>query len=111
MYKLIPGGEYFDSWHDDFDGKRMVGMSINFSPEPYQGGVFEIKETQPERLLGKRPNLGLGDAIFFRIGENLKHQVSAMAGNAPKIAFAGWFQNAPKFAELMRERAAEITEN
>lgn len=108
MYKMLPGGEYFDSWHDDSDGQRMVGMSINFSPKPYAGGTFEIKELEPERYIRKMPNLNVGDAIFFRIADNLKHQVSKMKGTEPKVAFAGWFQNAPNFIELLRKYSQEI---
>jgi len=112
MYKLLPGGEYFDSWHDDAaDGHRMVGMSINFSPEPYEGGVFEIKQLDPERYIRAMPNLGLGDAIFFRIGPQLKHRVSAMAGNRAKTAFAGWFQDSPNFIDLLRELSQETGHN
>jgi hypothetical protein len=103
MYQMRTGEGHYDTWHDDVDGKRMVGMSINFSPRPYEGGVFELRELPSQKILRNLPNTGLGDAIFFRIDPNLEHKVTVMEGTDPKIAFAGWFQNAPKFGDLMRE--------
>ena len=103
MYQMRSGEGHYDTWHNDVDGKRMVGMSINFSPRPYEGGVFELRELPSQKILRNLPNTGLGDAIFFRIDTTLEHKVTAMEGKEPKIAFAGWFQNAPKFGDLMRE--------
>ena len=79
-------------WHDDTsDTKRLVGMSVNLSEEPYEGGTFRLRKTGSHKTLGDLPNLRFGGAIFFRITPELEHMVSAIEGNAPKTAFAGWF--------------------
>lgn len=42
-------------------------------------------------LLQEVRNTGFGDALLFRISENLVHRVQGVTGEHPKIAFAGWF--------------------
>ena len=72
----------------------MIGMSINLSADGYDGGTFEIRRFGSETLIASLPNVGLGDAILFRIADGLEHQVTAVRGAIPKTAFAGWFVGA-----------------
>jgi len=44
IYRFPPGPEYFDRWHDDLGDGRQVAMSVNLSPEVYEGGLLEIRE-------------------------------------------------------------------
>jgi hypothetical protein len=85
--------EHLDKWHDDVYPElgRMVGMSINLSPVPYEGGVFCMREFATETPVCELPNTGPGDAIFFRIAQRLQHIVTPVESEAPKTAFAGWF--------------------
>jgi hypothetical protein len=92
VYRMLPNSGHYDSWHDDDIEHRLVGISINLSPLPYCGGVFQMREQGSKRLLTQIANTGLGDALFFRISGNLEHQVTEVTGNQPKTAFAGWFQ-------------------
>ena len=91
VYRRCPGTDHHDSWHDDLGHQRMIGMSVNLSDEPYEGGTFEIRRFKADTLIASLPNVGLGDAILFRIADGLEHQVTALGGVAPKTAFAGWF--------------------
>jgi 2OG-Fe(II) oxygenase superfamily len=91
VYRRYPGTHHHDSWHDDLGHHRMVGMSVNLSAGAYEGGTFEIRRVNSDSAIAALPNLGLGDAILFRIDEGFEHQVSALRGSAPKTAFAGWF--------------------
>jgi len=93
VYRMLPNSGHYDSWHDDDIKNRLVGISINLSPLPYCGGVFQIREQGSKRLIMQMANTGLGDAILFRISGNLEHQVTEITGNQPKTAFAGWFQS------------------
>jgi hypothetical protein len=84
--------EHYDSWHDDLSAdSRLVGMSVNLSAVPYQGGIFRLRKKGTEEILRELPNTGPGDAIFFRISPDLLHMVTPVEGLAPKTAFAGWF--------------------
>jgi 2OG-Fe(II) oxygenase superfamily len=96
VYRRFPGGRHYDNWHGDVaDARRLIGMSVNLSTDVYEGGVFEIREVETERLLASLPNTGFGDAILFRLSDSLEHRVSDVRGAFPKTAFAGWF-----FADL-----------
>jgi hypothetical protein len=91
IYRMLPNPTHFDSWHDDVDGDRVIGMSINLTVDEFRGGEFQIRERGSELPHHQIANTGLGDAILFRISENLQHRVASIEGTVAKIAFAGWF--------------------
>lgn len=93
IYSLIPGTDHYDTWHNDVVDYevRLVGMSINLSPKGYEGGVFELRERAKDRASVQFANSGIGNARLFRIAPELQHQVTAVVGDRPRTAFAGWF--------------------
>ena len=93
VYRMSASADHFDSWHSDFGDTqdRLVGMSINLGSEPYEGGVFRLRDEASKEILCDLPNTVPGDAIFFRISPALKHMVTPLVGSVPKTAFAGWF--------------------
>lgn len=104
VYRRFPGGAHRDSWHGDVaDPRRLIGMSVNLSAQAYQGGVFEIRDVDSQRPLAELPNVGIGDAILFRLSPALEHRVTDVVGDAPKTAFAGWFFTSLDFARVLRE--------
>ena len=110
VYKMMPIAEHFDSWHSDI-GKthndRLVGMSINLGPNPYEGGVFRLRDEASGETLCELPNTGQGDAIVFRISPELKHMITPLVGTEPKTAFAGWFRSGDTdFYSMLRKDAA-----
>lgn len=108
VYRMAPGPDHYDSWHDDVIGGRRVGVSINLSPEPYRGGTFRIKRRAGADIIRTLPNLGLGDAIFFRIDEDLLHMVSPVEGTTSKTAFAGWFYDELSLGDWLRVPAPDL---
>ncbi len=102
VYRMAPGSEHHDSWHDDIIHGRRIGVSINLSPDPYLGGTFRMKYRESGELIRVMPNLGPGDAIFFRIDDPLLHMVSKMEGHASKTAFAGWFHDTATLTDMLR---------
>jgi hypothetical protein len=96
IYRMAPAADHFDTWHADLGTThkdRLVGMSINLSGRPYQGGVFRLRDETSGEILFEHSNTGPGDAIFFRISTSLKHMVTSLSGTEPKTAFAGWFRS------------------
>jgi len=91
VYRMIPGTDHHDSWHDDAGGHRLVGMSLNLGPRPYMGGCFQLREKSEPTVRRELPNLVPGHAILFRISPALTHRVTRVVGAEPKTAFAGWF--------------------
>jgi len=109
VYRMLPGGDHHDSWHDDVFEHRLVSMSVNLSPERFQGGALRIREGRTGRVLHEVANTGLGDAILFRIAPGLEHRVADVEGTVPKTAYAGWFESEPDFSAWVRQRARTQT--
>jgi hypothetical protein len=103
VYRLTPGPETFDDWHDDLHKTRRVALSVNLSTRPYQGGVLEIRERASGRVVSAVHNTGPGDALLFRIAPALQHRVSALAGDAARTVFAGWFREQPAYRCYVKE--------
>jgi 2OG-Fe(II) oxygenase superfamily len=102
VYRLSPTSGHHDSWHSDVADNRMIAMSLNLSTEPYQGGVLQIRERDSEKVLHEEPSPDPGDAIIFRLGESLRHRVTAVDGDVARTAFAGWFKSRPSFAAVLK---------
>ncbi len=115
-YRIVPGAnphdeinnyrEILTGWHTDLNGTRRIALSINLNTEPYQGGVFRLRETETRRMLCELTNSVFGNAILFRIDERLEHHVSEVEGTVTKTAFSGWFESEPDFRTLLAEGIA-----
>ena len=103
VYRMMPGAQHYDSWHDDMIEHRMVGMSINLSTSIYSGGILQIRDRNSLHIVNEVANTGFGDGIIFRLSSQLQHRVTEVAGSAPKTAFAGWFQSEPDFYAVLRQ--------
>jgi len=103
IYRMLASSDHFDSWHDDMvpGDHRLLGMSVNLSVVPYSGGVFELRETKTRRMMYRRANTGLGEALVFRLSPHLQHRVTEVAGSAARTVFAGWFRSEPQYRSLL----------
>jgi hypothetical protein len=101
VYRMDPGSDHYDDWHDDLGGHRLVAMSLNLATEPHQGGLLQIRERASKRILQEVTNTTYGDAIIFRLAPELQHRVSSLDGACPRTAFAGWFRSQPTFQALL----------
>jgi hypothetical protein len=106
IYRFVPGSRHFDSWHDDLGKNRLVAMSLNLGREPYAGGVLQIRNRHTGAVLAEVVNRQAGDAVLFRLREDLQHQVTPLEGNAPRTVFAGWYRSEPDFPTLLGELVA-----
>jgi len=105
VYRHLPERGHYQDWHGDVEPDRRIGMSINLGREPYEGGVFEIRVRDSQRAPAGIHNVGFGDAIVFRLRDDLEHRVTALEGRVPKTAFAGWFRSHPDYVAVLRGRA------
>jgi hypothetical protein len=94
VYRLAQELGHHDSWHDDADGYRVIGITVNLSDAPFEGGELQMRETATHRLLWRYANTGAGDALLFAIDRSLEHCIAPMKGAATKTALAGWFCSA-----------------
>ncbi len=104
VYRMQPSSGHYDSWHSDEGMDRLITMSINLSPQPYSGGLLQIKEKGSASVLREIANVGLGDGIMFRIAKTLTHRVTEVDGTLAKTAYAGWFRSRPSYRDMVRER-------
>lgn len=102
LYQFIPGMEHYDSWHDDLGARRLVGLSLYLGQTLYRGGFLEMRQESDKKIIARKKHQAPGDAILFKIAPGLKHRVTPVTGNCPRVVFAGWFLEGPKFTSLIR---------
>jgi len=100
IYRMNPGTDHYDAWHDDLGGHRLVAMSLNLAEEPHQGGVLQIRDRGTRQILAEVDNTTYGDAIIFDLSPELQHRVTSVVGAVPRTAFAGWFRSYPSIRQL-----------
>jgi hypothetical protein len=101
VYRLDPTRGHGDSWHSDVGDNRLVAMSVNLTTSRYKGGRLQIREQGSGEVTAEVGGTELGDAVIFRIAEHLRHRVSPVEGDVPRVAFAGWFKSAPSFRSVL----------
>ena len=89
-----------------------MALSINLSTDVYGGGTFELRDRQTKAPLAQINNTGFGDALLFRVSNNLEHRVTEVVGKVAKTACAGWFRatGVSLFADLV-EAGCKHTNN
>jgi hypothetical protein len=104
VYRALPHSAHFDDWHDDLFGESLLGMSLNLSPRPFAGSVLRIRYRSGQ-IVREIANVGLGDAVVFRLAPGLQHRLTPLEGSVVKTAFAGWFRARP---DLLRDFRAVL---
>lgn len=92
VYRMTPGSRHHLSWHDDHIKPRQLGFSMNLSTDVFRGGTFELRNRWTLVPLAQANNTGFGDAILFRISEDLEHRVTEVVDKVAKTACAGFFR-------------------
>ena len=104
IYRMVAGPQHQLSWHSDTkDPQRLVGFSMNLSTDVFRGGTFELRDRRTLAPLAQVNNTGFGDALLFRISNDLQHRVTEVFDKVAKTACAGWFSatDVSFFAELI----------
>ncbi len=103
VYRMMPGKDHYEDWHNDLADARLVGMTINLGKKAFAGGRLEIRHRVDQKVISRIQNTGFGDAVIFRLADDVEHRITEVEGIAPKTAFAGWFKSKPDFfAELKK---------
>ncbi len=96
VYRLDPDTDQRHDWHDDVEDGRQLGFSLNISTDHFEGGALQLRERSPERITATVYNTVPGDAVIFRLHENVQHQVHPITGTVARTVFAGWFRSGPE---------------
>lgn len=95
LTRMSGGAGHALGWHDDLaEVDRRLAVVVNLSTEPYQGGVFELREKGTETVLCRHVHAGFGSALIFQVARDLEHRVSPVTTGGPRLVFAGWFMGA-----------------
>jgi hypothetical protein len=107
VYRLNASSGQSLSWHDDrqFEDRRLA-ISVNLGTQPHAGGVLRIREKAARDNVFEAPNVGAGDAVLFRVADELEHSVTPIEGAVPRIAFTGWFMAGPSYYAALLEQLA-----
>lgn len=108
VYLLRQGAGHYGRWHSDVDGARLIGISVNLTEGEFTGGRFELRDLDSGDVTSRIANAGPGDAVLFRIADNLQHRVTEVEGHVPRVAFAGWFQSQPHFLDVLKGGAETV---
>jgi hypothetical protein len=92
VYRMIASENHHIRWHSDVHDHRLVAFSLNLTLGKFQGGALQIRNRDSEELLHEVRNIGLGDAVLFRVTRKLLHRVLPVEGDMPRTAMAGWFR-------------------
>jgi len=95
IHRRVPNAGHDDAWHNDLVDGRLAVLSINLSPEPYDGGVLQIRELPAGRIVYEFANTKPGDAVLFALGDRLQHRVTPPEGRVARTVCAGWFRSEP----------------
>ena len=106
VYRMLPGPEHYDSWHGDLIEQRVIALTVNLGADAYEGGVLQFRRWTSDEILSEVANTGPGDAVLFRLSEDLAHRVSGVTGTASKTAWAGWFRSEPDFLSWLKATSA-----
>lgn len=80
------------SWHDDRnDPRRRLAITINLGDAYYEGGTFELRKKHSGQLLCWHTHRAVGDALIFRVSDDLEHRVVPVLAGGPRHVYAGWF--------------------
>ena len=107
IFRLAAGLGHYDSWHDDIDGNRLVALSLNLSPQPYRGGILQLRRKEDEASRLDIPNPRFGDAVLFCLSDELEHRVTNVEGPVPRTTFAGWFRKQPTYGWYLQDSASD----
>jgi hypothetical protein len=91
VYRFEEGTGHRHDWHDDVGDGRRLGLSVNLSEDMFEGGNLQLRDYESLRQLADVCNTGAGDAVIFRLGHDVQHQVLPVTRGA-RVALAGWFR-------------------
>ena len=101
VFMLRPGTSDYDSWHSDEGFDRHIGLSVNLTATPYEGGVFQLRDTATGTVLREVANTIPGDAMLFPISSRFQHRASPVTGGVTRLTLAGWFFSGGTLADYL----------
>lgn len=90
--QATPGTDNGLTWHDDLTNKgRMLGIVVNLSDSPYDGGIFEMRPKGSVEPLLTCHHVRRGSTLIFAVRPDLEHRVTPLTSGGPRRVYTGWF--------------------
>lgn len=84
-------------WHDDNDSPdRLLGVVINLSDQPFEGGLFELRRKGESEPLFAYRHVQPGSITLFAVRRDLEHRVLPVTAGGPRRVYAGWMMARPE---------------
>jgi len=90
-YRMLPGTNHVSPWHDDAVQGRLAALSVNLSPEPFEGARLQVRRAEDHEVVADIGDLAFGDAALIQISPEYQHRNSPLLGSTPKTSYAGFF--------------------
>jgi hypothetical protein len=90
--QIRPAAGHRLHWHDDLnDPGRRLGITIDLSEQPSEGGLFELRLAKTKEVLLRFRHAGPGSVLIFDVSPGLDHRVLPLTSGGPRRVYAGWF--------------------
>lgn len=90
-------GEDALEWHNDMDADhRQLGLVMNLSDQPFEGGIFEMRHTGTETPFRTVKHDRPGSIMIFAVNPNIEHRVTMVESGGPRRVYAGWAVSRPE---------------
>ena len=94
LAQIRPAAGHHFRWHDDLNHPgRRLGITIDLSERPYEGGLFELRRAKTGEVLLRFRHAAPGSALIFEVSPGLHHRVLPLTSGGPRRVYAGWFLN------------------
>jgi hypothetical protein len=90
-YQMRPATRHVSPWHDDAVQGRLAALTINLSPEPFEGAHLQVRGAEDHEPLADIGDLAFGDAALIQISPDYQHRNSPLLGSVEKTSYAGFF--------------------
>jgi hypothetical protein len=97
IHRSTPGGEHHIDWHNDVYDYRAVGLNINLSRQPFQGGAFLLRDSSRGVRREVADDWSAGDAFLFQVSQGWQHRLTPVSSGERTVG-VGWFRTRPDWA-------------
>lgn len=96
LVETRPGQEGGLRWHDDLiDPQRRLGVVVNLTSVPYEGGLFEMRRKGENTPFCVFQHTKPGTMMVFAVNAGVEHRVTPVISGGPRRVFAGWYLQRP----------------
>ena len=93
LVETRPGGDDQLSWHRDTapNTRYEFGITLHLRPCRYEGGAFEMRDSNSKQPLFRHYPADPGDLLIFEVDARSEHRVMPVQSGEARLVFTGWF--------------------